>query len=386
MGSVALGSDMLWPMNPKKMRLHLVHGTWAKGFRGSSLAWSEAGHQVYRRLSEKLPENVEFESFVWSGRNSVAARAKAVNELQEHLGKSLRMHPEDCHLVLAHSHGGTIANEAVRNNELDGHIRGLICLATPFVYLVPPTLERMQASILAMTSVMYAIYWTFLLALLPSIPQLLGTTAFALVLAAKSVFAFVLCVVITKALFDVHGVGNIPGGPTRTPVFLFRGSRDEASLLLTEALIADSICSWFARALESTHVNVREPATVISHAIAYSVCLAIGVYLAKGVAEAFFPQVEIGALATLGLFVFAPAVAGLIYWLGYAIVATAAGHRNARQWLSSVIEVESAPPCTTCQIHVFPSISTSGLRHSLYEDDEVLEHIAKLARSTSRNG
>lgn len=70
-----------------------------------------------------------------------------------------------------------------------------------------------------------------------------------------------------------------------------------------------------------------------------------------------------------------------MYLLGYAVIALGAGHLNILQWLSSVVEVEAAPPNTSCQIYVFSTLDTSGLRHGMYEDGEVLGHVAELAKS-----
>jgi len=375
------GAHMLTRMKATRIRLHLVHGTWAKGLRGTTRAWSEPGDTAYERLRTKLPASSQLESFTWSGRNSMAARTKAANDLQQHLRQSLREHPKDCHIVLAHSHGGTVANQAVSCSDLDGAIRGLICLATPFAYLVSPSLGRLQTGILALTSVLYAIYWAALLAWMPWIPEFLGITVFSAFVAVKSLVAFCLVAIIAKTQFETKTATLRQCGPKKTSVFLLRGSRDEASLLLTEAQIFDAICAAFARLNDVTQPTIRRPLTWVGYAMVYASCSALGIYAAIRLAPALMPHVGGDAVAIMGIFVYGPAVAGWVYLLGYAVIAVGAGHLNILQWLSSVVEVEAAPPNTSCHIYVFSALGTSGLRHCLYEDGEVLGHVAELATS-----
>lgn len=368
-------------MKATRIRLHLVHGTWAKGLHGTTRAWSEPGDSAYESLQTKLPASSQLESFIWSGRNSMAARTKAAKDLQKHLRQSLREHPKDCHIVMAHSHGGTVANQAVSCSDLDGSIRGLICLASPFTYLVSPSLGRLQTGILALTSVLYAIYWTALLAWIPWSPEFLGITAFSGVVAVKSLIAFCLVAIIAKTQFEANTATLRQGGPKRTSVFLLRGSRDEASLLLTAAQIFDAICAAFSRLNDMTQPTIRRPVTWVGYAMVYAICSVLGTYAAIRWAPVFMPHVEGDAVTIMGFFVYGPAVAGLVYLFGYAVIAVGAGHLNILQWLSSVVEVEAAPPNTSCQIYVFSTLGTSGLRHGLYEDGEVLSHVAKLAKS-----
>lgn len=371
-------------MNPEKIRLHLVHGTWAKGLLGTARAWSEQGESAYARLLTKLPKNTQFESFIWSGRNSIAARAKAAADLQEHLRQSLREHPKDCHVVLAHSHGGTIANEAVHSRDLDGAVRGLICLATPFIYLVSPSLGRLRTGILALTSMLYAIYWTALMAMMSWIPQFLGTVVFTSLVAVKILVAFGLVAFIAKVTFENRAGTLRPGGPKNTPVFLIRGSRDEASLILSEAQLFDTFCATFASAHDVTQARIKRLFTLIGYVLVFGSCAAIGVYVAMHISPVLFPHVAVEVLGIMGMFVYAPAVAGLVYLVGYAVVAMGAGHWSVLHWLWSVVEVEAAPPNTTCQMYVFSELDTVGLRHGLYEDDQVLGHVAKLVMSITR--
>jgi hypothetical protein len=83
-----------------------------------------------------------FDHFLWSGYNSFAARADAACSLRAALRESAREHPGVRQVVLAHSHGGTVAVKALdTHDELRGggetpDVRALLTLGTPFVRLV----------------------------------------------------------------------------------------------------------------------------------------------------------------------------------------------------------------------------------------------------------
>jgi hypothetical protein len=369
----------------EKIRLHLVHGTWAKGLWGTAPAWCEPGESAYQNLLSKLPANTQLESFNWSGRNSISARAKAAEELQAHLRRSLCEHPKDCHIVVAHSHGGTVANEAVRGSDIDGAVRGLICLATPFAYLAQPTLGRLQTGVLALTSLGYAAYWSALLAFMPWIPLFLGTLTFGALIAVKSLIAFFLVFILAKSSFEARTTTSRPNGPNLTPIFLLRGSRDEASLLLAEAQLFDTFCAAVASAHDVAQSTIRRPLTFVCYGLAYLLFSSIGLYVANHLSPLLFPLIEADVRWIMGIFVYAPAVAGMVYFFGYAMVAMGAGHWNVRHWLSSVVEVEAAPPNTACEMYVFSELDTPGLRHGLYDDIQVLEHVARIVQLISKS-
>lgn len=122
----------------------LLHGTWAGAGR-----WTHHNSDFRRRVRielEKLGfEKVEFDTFPWNGKNRWRARsevAKAIDERIEKLdgmiNRPTEVHEEWEFLVIAHSHGGNIATEAIRNRmsaDPAVPIRGIVCLNTPFLTL-----------------------------------------------------------------------------------------------------------------------------------------------------------------------------------------------------------------------------------------------------------
>lgn len=122
-------------MSMKNMYVLLIHGTWAGGGR-----WTHAGSKFRTRLASGLKDigyEPRFETFPWNGANRWRARVTVAKELNEHLDRVASERDKAWEfLVVAHSHGGNIATEAVRNRlrkQPELPIRGIACLNTPFL-------------------------------------------------------------------------------------------------------------------------------------------------------------------------------------------------------------------------------------------------------------
>ena len=85
-------------------------------------------------------DRVRFERFLWSGSNSFSARKKAAQELRWYLAAWRRAFPGVQHLILAHSHGGTVAVTAVHTpDKLAEQPAGRGCEPLPRVKAVDRT-------------------------------------------------------------------------------------------------------------------------------------------------------------------------------------------------------------------------------------------------------
>lgn len=104
--------------------LTLVHGTWAK----KSL-WPE----LESAIGKVLRKPVEVHYPQWTGWNRVRSRSKAVIDLQGHI---LKWPASDTpnHYPVGHSHGGTVATLALRDDEVRKRVAALVCLSTPFFH------------------------------------------------------------------------------------------------------------------------------------------------------------------------------------------------------------------------------------------------------------
>lgn len=127
-------SPVLW--------VHLIHGTWANPEKaGSRPTWFEPGGSLESALRAHGHaddwQRVRFADVPsWSGSNSFAARSVAVKNLADYF-EGVLFCPRttfDRHVVVAHSHGGTVAAEALRHlGPLAAEFSGLLTLGTPFV-------------------------------------------------------------------------------------------------------------------------------------------------------------------------------------------------------------------------------------------------------------
>lgn len=378
---------MLICMNTRagKIRVHLVHGTWANGSGKSRAAWFERGSDTYKRLQEHLPANAAIESFAWSGRNTIAARAEAAESFCRYLENSAAQHPECDHVVIAHSHGGTVAEEALSKISAKSsqpvRIRGLICLATPFVYLVKPSQTQFETGLLGLAALLNALLWSALFALYPSIPTMfppigLGIAAGVTVLLPLS-FA---------AVFAHLHHRRLPSPvlrekPPDIPIFLLRATRDEATLALGVMQAFRWLSSAFAELIDVPYKGpIRKPIFWIGYGAVYSCCLAGGILAARIVESQLAMTWPGELLGAIGLFVFAPAVAGAVYFAGYALLAMAVGHTRISAWPTTAVEVDAAPPEVFCQLKVYTKLTNppENLRHSLYEHEDVVRDVGMI--------
>ncbi|MBO1906570.1 hypothetical protein KHP60_15995 [Microvirga sp. 3-52] len=127
--------------------VHTVHGTWPYGFvrhvgrrifgsRASSRnkpSWFEEGSGFCKDIIGQVNSPIVWVPFSWSGNNSFLSRRTAAIELAERLRLWFRERPNARHIVIAHSHGGTVAISAcnILANS-DDPLPEIITLATPF--------------------------------------------------------------------------------------------------------------------------------------------------------------------------------------------------------------------------------------------------------------
>jgi hypothetical protein len=134
----------------------LVHGTWAR-----NASWTDESSSLCRGLRDGFPpSSVIFERFQWSGRNSFSARRKATNGLAAHMKRVVRKWPNARHYIIAHSHGGNIALYALRDNEVNRAVAGIVCLATPFLHARPRDLgPHWESHLMAMSVILCAVFF-----------------------------------------------------------------------------------------------------------------------------------------------------------------------------------------------------------------------------------
>jgi hypothetical protein len=139
-GALVASTDNMAAEDCSSLHIVLVHGTWGRGFFPSLTThllqhghrWFEPESVFCRSLVQSLNDNkmiLSIEPFLWSGSNSLAARDLAASKL----ATMLNLKPDQKHVIIAHSHGGNVAFQALSETQLKEAI--LVTLATPFIQI-----------------------------------------------------------------------------------------------------------------------------------------------------------------------------------------------------------------------------------------------------------
>jgi hypothetical protein len=136
---------------PPEFVVTLVHGTqlsrgllgpivglfkWPGGMYREFLegpAWIQSDSRLAQHLIQALGWRVRIEPFTWKAYNSVNARAIAMGQLRERLGRLRNDYPSAEQVVIAHSHGGNVVLSALSDPVEAQRILGVATLATPFL-------------------------------------------------------------------------------------------------------------------------------------------------------------------------------------------------------------------------------------------------------------
>lgn len=372
--------------------VHLVHGTWPYGPlrripHGARKSWFENGSSVRQKIFARIGCPIEVVAFPWSGRNSFAARAEAARSFAAHLRNSLLAYPNARHVVLAHSHGGTVAAHALSMLPHDQllarkQVAALVCLATPFAYSktgteTDRTLHSVAVAsvVVASLALLLASYWSGFREVNGALLSLIGIGAGILL---SAVFRF--------------GASEAPeeyysGQPVSRHVrtFIMRETRDEAALAIGLTQVVRAATSYLFR-LHDDVPRFRRPQTLFVQAAIVAASLAAALTLVAAVIGQQSASV-LTKLQYLGvLVVVTPAMTGLLYLVGYSLVAIATGFSAFRSWPSTIVEVDAVPPEVECSFKAYSSMDSDdgeSLRHGLYDRPEVQDDVAKILEAVA---
>ena len=132
----------------KAIAIILVHGTWSRN------KFKELRIHLTRELSTL---ELHFIDFDWNGHNRIWARSKASDKLASRLVQVASDPNFDRCMVVAHSHGGNVAFQAIRKANLE-HAIPLFCLATPFLLPGPARTDLGDGSVLTAGAIAFATF------------------------------------------------------------------------------------------------------------------------------------------------------------------------------------------------------------------------------------
>jgi pimeloyl-ACP methyl ester carboxylesterase len=219
-----------------------IHGTWARKAK-----WIQPGSPLLSCLSKELGGAV-VEPFLWSGKNSHNARRRAAEDLRTHIGKLTMNIAGSQIVVIAHSHGGTVALYAVEDTKTLVNVAGLICLSTPFISVnsapLSGSLPAFFPTLLAST---FAIVYALVLHprdVVTIFTSSLVTRDVAQYLNVACAFALVCILTRQSVLAGERAVEDLDVTPDPSlPLLIMRCSGDEASA----ALATSQFFTWITR-------------------------------------------------------------------------------------------------------------------------------------------
>lgn len=362
--------------------VHLVHGTWPHGPLRKTRpakappAWFERGSDFRAELEAMVGDALDFRVLHWSGRNSEQARHLAANKLFKRLQSSIKQSRGARHIVIGHSHGGTIAYDAVAelSQQCDGHaLPALITIATPFAYHVNFDSEQKRTAAwapaaLIVTLCLYCGWDRF---------QWLRDLSGAALLAATFLMTSLLALSAPQVLQRDERISSFRQLKSTTKLIALRATRDEASLLIGLATTARSFSlSWYEKIDASD--DIFSIGKLVRWIVATTPALLLSAYLISGLEH---PLAGV-KLATAYL-IFIGGVSGGIFMLGQLFLAVASGMTDPRRFLAGTAEVDVVPDQAICQMKVYSdldNVDKAVLRHGVHALRAVRADIAGVLR------
>jgi hypothetical protein len=115
--------------------LRRVRAAFSRG--DAKLQWYQPGSPFAISLTDALGRDCDCDirSFPWSGGNTVWDRLSAARKLREHIATISRDHEGAAQVLVGHSHGGSVCQEALGNRDTRKNVKAFVSLATPYVHV-----------------------------------------------------------------------------------------------------------------------------------------------------------------------------------------------------------------------------------------------------------
>ncbi|HVK52058.1 MAG TPA: hypothetical protein VM469_10020 [Pseudoxanthomonas sp.] len=385
-----------------KLIVYLVHGTWPYGPFGKEtkdgpVPWFRSGSEFAEAIIPESEDDFEIRTFTWSGKNSFQARSDAAAALAEQMVEdSLGDAPETGYIVVAHSHGGTVAANALgRLVELPLRAgidtkavllrtKALICMGTPFAYWSIAGMTQRKVFVSSTTAIIVSLLMIVSLQLFPNFAgehPILFSTGFFTFGVLLLLFRIVRSPFRGQRTADYEQMLVFPPNVT---VYALRAPQDEATLVIGFTQALQGIAREYFKLADQTLFATSTTYIVAAALLAGIPLLLAGQLLAplliSGPAN---PSLANGVGTVLSL-----ALAAVPYLVCHFLTALSVGYWKFSLWGRRTLDVDAAPPGVWTVVKVVePDLQNEGLRHSLYQlqevRNEIREGLSKFQRSVS---
>ncbi|SDQ84073.1 hypothetical protein [Pseudoxanthomonas sp. CF125] len=376
-----------------RLVIYLIHGTWPFGPFGrekadSPPAWFRPNSDFSSDITQGVEDNCDVRCFEWSGRNNFGARSLAAISLAVRLRNDFDDDDPECRYVLiAHSHGGTVAANAIAMLSEDAScerkgpedsiipkIHCLICMGTPFAFWTIAGITQQKVFLSSTTTLFVALLAVAALQLFPGFSQEWPL----LFIAGFMALGFVLFIVrLLLGVIKRSTPDDYPQSkefPPHIPIFAIRAPQDEASMVI-----------GFSQALQSItreYFKLAEPAlfaTSSTYLIAAAIVAGIPLLVLGQILGQFAVRGPDNPSLVYGMgFILSGAIAALLYLSCHCLMALSVGYWKIRLWRRRAIEVDATPPGIWTSVKVLDlNPLNEGLRHSLHKLPEVREEIRR---------
>jgi hypothetical protein len=403
----------------------LVHGTRVFPWDKFHPDWTLNNSPLCVDLKSKLQAVIRV--FSWTGGNSMRARSQASKGLADFLRAGVSEYPGATHFVIAHSHGGNVALRSICATDLEKHIQGIVCMATPFLHLHPN--QGLDFGMILVLGVFYlAIPFlgalTFLvgmLALLGNIKALeewAGAIAPFVIFGTLALFLWLfnagskplkgitnrverICLAnswpnITTKLLIIRSVADEASGVLTAMQFLRWGFRtlemiaDAPGRILQSLFVIPEFSNWlrfglfilisgassFALML-SLFFRIKHPLSLGAVIVAAVIAAWISGFLTLVVGHAPALVRLVGLALRVCLTGLATILLGVPLSLASALIISTFGPDLFWYFPWLDISVEMTPPGTWSVCLLAPVGAPTGLRHSVYNDPRAVSLITK---------
>ena len=376
------------------LHIVLIHGTWGRGFFKQTPAakWCEEGSEFRTELSQKLqllmPNFVlRFHVFNWSGTNSVFARLFAARALRTFINNHVP--PADKAVLVAHSHGGNVALQAVSMSERRERLY-LVSLATPFLKITV-TNRVLKDSWFALAAALFVAATP----LAPHVKKLLWSVQMSaqarsnvivLMIYAFGALLFYLCYLIDRWVINPRDDGRRSSHWQRRPQRLARATQYSASRLGERFLILRGIDDEAALSLVAGSIANRLSSLIFESFTRIGMWLGIAVFLFAFIllflTDDYAQYWMFGFIAAFSIFALAgvaltfPALARLPFGREFILGTSRCD-----------VFTDSVPDCRCAEIvtKFNGPLTNAGLVHSMHERSDVRAEIARWISETYSN-